>query len=337
METTQSLPSNYISSLSFYGKNFLQNPLLNTGYSGKGQCRLGRFKKITTADMPLVWEFLQKESGRTTDFSYGGVLMWVDYFNYEYCVYEDTLFIKGVVENDLNKPAFSLPIGKLPLKESIELLSEYCETNGIELEFSAIPEYALPEFERLNPRFVEELSDWGDYLYNAEPLSTIKGKKMSKKRNHVNQFMTHFPNWRYETLTPENAHLALDFMDVFDKEGDPSELAAAERNLSRFLISKLQEGDEVLKGGILFVDNQVCAYTIGDIKGDTLFVHVEKATRKFNGSYEMINYLFAKEMVEKFPKIQFINREDDAGDIGLRMAKESYHPCEILKKYNIIY
>ena len=47
--------------------------------------------------------------------------------------------------------------------------------------------------------------------------------------------------------------------------------------------------------------------------------------------------MFAKYQTEKHPEILYINREDDAGDIGLRMAKESYHPKEILKKYNIIF
>ena len=42
-------------------------------------------------------------------------------------------------------------------------------------------------------------------------------------------------------------------------------------------------------------------------------------------------------MTEKYPNIKYINREDDAGDMGLRMAKESYHPLEILKKYNIVF
>ena len=301
------------------------------------ETRLKEFKKITHEDMPLIWSFLQNEPGRTTDFSYGGILMWVDFFNYEYAIYDDTLFIKGVVENDRNKPAFSLPIGKLSLSDSIPLLKEYCESKDIDLEFSAVPEYALEEIKKLNPRYIEELTDWADYLYNAEPLSTLKGKKMSKKRNHVNQFSAHYPDWKYEPLTPENANKALQFMDIFDLEGDSSENAKAERELSRQLINKLKEGDEFLKGGILYVNDEVSAYTIGDIKGDTLFVHVEKATRKFNGSYEMINMLFAKEQCEKNPDIKFINREDDAGDIGLRMAKESYHPTEMLKKYNILF
>lgn len=308
---------------------------LNKGQ--KKASRIGEFKKVTHADMPLIWSYLRQEAGRTTDFSYAGVLMWVDYFNYEYAVYKDTLFIKGVVENDMSKPAFSLPIGALPLKEAVDVLKEYCDNNGIRLEFSAVPEYAINALQSLNPVMIEELADWGDYLYNAEPLATLKGKKMSKKRNHVNKFTSLYTDWQSVELTTENAHEAMEFMDIFDLEGDSTDMAKAERELSRNLIRLKENGDENLKGMLLYVDGKVCAYTIGDIKGDTLFVHVEKATREVNGSYEMINYLFAKHMTERYPEIIFINREDDAGDIGLRMAKESYHPKEILKKYNVVF
>lgn len=298
---------------------------------------LGDFKRITAEDMPIIWEFLKQEPGRTTDFSYAGVLMWVNYFNYEYTIYKDTLFIKGVVENDMSKPAFSLPVGKLPLSESIELIREYCDANNISLEFSAVPEYALEDMKAQNPRFVEELTNWGDYIYDAEQLASLAGKKMSKKRNHVHQFESHYPDWKAEEMTPENADEAMRFMDIFDLEGDSTDMAKAERELSRELIGHLKNGDKELKGMLLYAEDKACAYTIGDIKGDTLFIHVEKATRNAIGSYEMINYIFAKTMTEKYPEIKFINREDDAGDIGLRMAKESYHPREILKKYNIMF
>lgn len=301
------------------------------------ESELTGFRKITPQDMPEIWKYLSKEKGRTTDFSYGGLLMWVDYFHYEFAIYKDTLFIKGVVENDLSKPAFSLPVGALPLSESVELLKEYCRANNLTLEFSAVPEYALADMKALNPVMVEELSDWGDYLYDAAPLSTVAGKKMSKKRNHVHQFEKNVEEWHTEPMTTENAQLAYNFMDIFDLEGDSSEMAAAERELSRKMILEIKNGDHYMEGMLLFADGKVCAYTIGDVKGDTLFVHIEKATRGVNSSYEMINYQFAKAMCEKYPEIQYINREDDAGDIGLRMAKESYHPREILKKYNIIF
>ncbi|MBD5280369.1 MAG: DUF2156 domain-containing protein [Bacteroides sp.] len=310
---------------------------LNTTKGSVTNCRLGEFKPVTHAAMKEIWPYLSLEKGRTTDFSYAGVLMWVDYFKYEYVIYDDTLFIKGVVENDMSVPAFSLPIGKLSLKDSVELLKEYCEANNLRLEFSAVPEYAIEEMKALNPIRVEPLTDWGDYLYDAQMLATVAGKKMSKKRNHVSQFRRAYPEWKAVEITPENADIAMKFMDVFDLEGDSTEMARAERELSRGLISMIKEGDKNLEGMILYAGDTVGAYTIGDVKGDTLFVHVEKATRSVNSSYEMINYVFAKHMTEKYPEIKYINREDDAGDMGLRMAKESYHPLEILKKYNIVF
>lgn len=295
------------------------------------------FRKISHLDMPLIWEFLRTEPGRTTDFSYGGLFMWVDLFKYEYAIYNDTLFIKGVVENDMSKPAFSLPLGRMPLHESIGILKEYCSKQGIAVELSAVPEYALDGLEALSPLYVELLEDWSDYLYDAEMLSTLKGKKMGKKRNHVNSFVNHNPEWTFEPLTVENAAQCLEFMDLYDKEADETFMAREESRLSRRMIRMLAEGDEVMKGGVLYSSpGKICAITIGDVKGDTLYVHIEKGTREVAGSYEMVNKEFASYILDKYPQVKFINREDDSGDEGLRRAKESYHPVAMMRKYNVI-
>lgn len=296
------------------------------------------FKKISHQDMPLIWEFLQKEKGRTTDFSYAGLFMWVDLFQYEYAIAENTLFIKGVVENHRETSAFSMPVGDLPLQDSVEILKNYCSREGIGLEFSAVPEYALPEFEKLSPKSIEPLDDWSDYLYDANMLATLSGKKMSKKRNHVNHFISHNPQWEFQPLSAENAAEAQKFMDVYDREVDDNFMAHEESRLSRKMIDMIAEGDPVMHGGILYNEpGRICALTIGDVKGDTLYVHIEKATRNVSGSYEMVNKEFASHVKEVHPEVDFINREDDSGDLGLRMAKESYHPVDLLKKYNILF
>lgn len=296
------------------------------------------FKKINHEDMPLIWEFLEEERGRTTDFSYAGLFMWVDLFKYEYAIYKDTLFIKGVVENERSLPAFSLPIGSLPLKDSIEILKEFCLKEGITLELSAVPEYAIEELKILNPVRIEPMDDWSDYLYDAEMLATLKGKKMSKKRNHVNSFTIHNPGWSFAPLDASNADEALRFMDVYDSEADETFMAREESRLSRKMIKMLAEGDPVMHGGILYnAPGKICALTIGDVKGDTLYVHIEKATRAVGGSYEMINKEFASHVLEVHPEVKYINREDDSGDEGLRKAKESYHPVDLLKKYNVVF
>ena len=294
-----------------------------------------QFRPITHADMEKIFEYLQMESGRTTDFSYAGVLMWVDYFKYEYSILDDTLFIKGVVENDTDTPAFSLPVGKMPLRRSLEKIRTYCRRHNLPAVLSAVPEYALEDLESADITSINPLEDWGDYLYDAQMLSTLTGKKMSKKRNHVNKFESLYPESRLEPLDASNADKAIEFMDIIDEEGDKSAMAIEERRMTRRLLDLIKEGDIRLEGAILMVGDEIAAFTIGDVKHDTLFVHVEKASRAFEGSYEKINKEFAALMCARHPEIHFINREDDSGDEGLRKAKQSYHPVEILKKYNI--
>ncbi|MDE6681641.1 MAG: phosphatidylglycerol lysyltransferase domain-containing protein [Muribaculaceae bacterium] len=295
------------------------------------------FKPVTQSDMALIMTYLEQAPGRTTDYSYGGILMWVDYFKYEYCIIEDTLFIKGAVENDLSRESFAMPIGRLPLSQSLGILKAWCERHGTPLVMSAIPSEGLESLRPFLPKSVELLTDWGDYLYDAVDLAQLKGKRYSKKRNHVNQFMNGVADWHLEPLTAANAGEAMAFMDIFDLEGDDTPMAIEERQLTRNMVQAIADGDCVMEGALLYADGKVCAFTIGDRRGDTLFIHIEKATRHVPGSYEAINTLFARSMTEAYPEIKYINREDDSGDEGLRFAKESYHPVEVLKKYNVIF
>ena len=80
---------------------------------------------------------------------------------------------------------------------------------------------------------------------------------------------------------------------------------------------------------------KVVAFTVAEIIGDTLIVHIEKMNHDVSGAGESINKLFAAEMLMRYPGLKYINREDDAGDPGLRKAKQSYHPAAMLRKFNV--
>lgn len=295
------------------------------------------FRPIHAEDMAVIMPYLEREKGRTTDFSYGGLYMWVNYFHYEYAIERDTLFIKGRLEDDRTRVAFSLPVGSLPVDESVSLVREWCQNEGVEMLFSAVPEHAVEAFRALHPVEITDSPHWADYLYDAETLAELHGKKMAKKRNHVNHFEATCPGFSFEPMTAENAAEALSFMDLFDLEGDDNSSAKAERLMTRRLIQHFAECPGAMEGALLKVDGNVCAFTIGDVKDDTLFVHIEKATRRFDGDYEAINAYFVRYIRDRFPAVRFVNREDDAGDEGLRLAKESYHPLELLRKYNIAF
>ncbi len=294
-----------------------------------------RFKKISKEDMEFLIPFFKYESGRSCDVSYGGILLWADLYDYEYTIVESTLFIKGKSCDGSAKTVFYKPLGPMNLELSVALLRDYCRSEGIGLEFLPIPEYSLEEFRMFNPKSVEELYGYGDYIYDAEMLATLRGKKMSKKRNHVNRFQSEYPDWSYERLDRHNVPELLDEMDLIEDECSQTDAARIERELCRKFLREYGAGNENVVGGVLRVGGKVAAFAIGDMRGDTLFVQVEKASRGINGSYEMICKLFASDMLKSYPSLKYINREEDAGDPGLRKSKESYHPVKILRKYSV--
>lgn len=296
-----------------------------------------RFCPVTVQSMVEILPYLKLEHSRTTDFSYGGILMWVDFFKYEYCIFENTLFIKGLVEDNVSVPAFSLPLGELSLSRAIDILAGYCREHSMSLEFSAVPLSYVDTMKICGAKKVLAMPDWSDYLYDIESMASLKGKKMSKKRNHVNRFIASNPSMSVTDLDSTNANEALSFMDVYDGEADGDPMELTESALTRKMLGLVADGNTFFEGIIVRADGKIVGFSLGDTKGDTLFVHIEKATRSIPGSYETVCNEFAKRMLEKHPNLKYINREDDGGDPGLRKSKLSYHPVDILEKYNIIF
>ena len=292
------------------------------------------FKPITLNSLSEIAPYLPQQSYRTCDFSIGGIYMWVDYFGYEYAICHDTLFIRGGEEDHLQNTAFAVPVGALDLKESIPLLGAYCRQHGQPLILSAVPEPAAQTIAGLYGCPVTELPDWGDYLYRASDLATLVGHRFNKKRNRVNKFKSTYPDFQYEAITPQNLPELIAFFDRYMQAyHKDSELFAYEESM---VAQVLREYDRLpFEGGVLRVGGEIAAFSVGEVVGDTLVVHIEKARQEVVGAYEAINLFYSAQMVEAHPEVQYINREDDAGDPGLREAKLSYNPETILKKYNI--
>lgn len=296
-----------------------------------------KFERVTLNDIPKISKYLSCSTSHTCDYTVGGIYMWVHYFNYCYSIYRDTLFISGVSEEDMSEPAFSMPLGALPLRESVDLLRKYCRDNGWRLRFSAIPADCVEEFKAVGDWKIEPLTDWSDYLYDAEPLSTLSGKKYSKKRNHVNRFLQDNPE---ATLRPMTPALVPEVLEAFYKWDDGDALQSLteleERDMT---VNVLQHLDKLTGFEGAYLDDgkgNIVAFTVGEVIGDTLYDHIEKMDHEVSGAGVAVFHLFVKEMIKKYPELRYVNREEDVGDPGLRQAKLSYHPSAVLEKFDLI-
>ena len=74
------------------------------------------------------------------------------------------------------------------------------------------------------------------------------------------------------------------------------------------------------------------AFTMGEpLNESTYLVHVEKAFYDIQGAYPMINQQFVQHACAGY---SLVNREEDAGEEGLRKAKLSYQPVSLVEKYS---
>ena len=89
-----------------------------------------------------------------------------------------------------------------------------------------------------------------------------------------------------------------------------------------------------MEGIVLVDEGQPIAFAIGSrLTEDTFDIHFEKAMDTTDGSYAAINQAFAAYLMEKYPAVKWLNREDDLGIEGLRSAKLSYKPDRLVEKY----
>lgn len=289
------------------------------------------FRPITPADYSRLAHYLELTDSRTCDYTLGGIVLWADYFDYQIAEADDTLYIRGRREDNLLIPAYSLPLGGNNFDNALRHLAANAKSP---VWFSAIPEDRLHLFADFGTTVQPLGAEWSDYLYDINAFATLSGNAMKKKRNHVNRFRADNPDARLEEMTAENARLCLRLLAELGNDGSPTG-RAEQLAVGRMLIH-WADFAPYFRGAVLkSATGEVLAFTVGEIKHDTLHVHVEKINHSVPGAGETIAHLFAARMKELYPRLAYSNRQDDAGDPGLRAAKESWRPLRLLPKFNL--
>lgn len=220
-------------------------------------------------------------------------------------------------------------------REVIEIIKSDAKANNMPLIITTVTKDLLYIFEELYPEqySIETSSAHDDYIYLAQDLIELKGKKYHKKRNHIANFKKF--NWRYVPINSSNIDDALVFaVDIYNETLNDGTVSFVSE---QFAINTYFTYFEQLElcGGLLYVDDKIVALTIGEmLNSDTFVVHIEKADREYNGAYPTICNEFLKNYAQN---AKYVNREEDLGLDGLRKSKQSFYPCFMLEKYTLTF
>lgn len=294
------------------------------------------FEQITIDVVDRLLQFVNPELTRSCDYTPGNLIMWARFMDYRYAIVNDTLFISCKSQNDLKSEAFLAPIGKMSLAESIAMLQAHCDEAGKELRLTAVPEEFKDEIKKILPHFeCEELENWSDYVYEIQKLATLQGKALNKKRNRYNKFITEQPDYAYSRCTRDDITEVVKFL-ASNREcqnNRDNNMRCYEHWQCMATVRNLLKYEQ--PAGILRIDGKIIAFTLGEVFGDTLFVHIEKAKHEVAGSSEAINRLFVNDILSQHTGLVYANREEDLGDPGLRQVKRAYNPVMMIQRYEM--
>ncbi|MDD3138758.1 MAG: phosphatidylglycerol lysyltransferase domain-containing protein [Lachnospiraceae bacterium] len=289
------------------------------------------FKRPMMEDKEQIDFYFKSAPSRSCERTFDNVFLWAKAYGVEYAIIENTLVFKSPKEE--TTCAFSYPAGEAQnVKNAIEALMKFSEEQGYPFCLYNVTNEHFEQLEGWYPgRFeIEYNRDIADYVYESEKLITLAGKKLHGKRNHINKFMATFDDWKYETLSDDNLEACFQMALKWRIENGCEDDEEKNTEMCVTLNSLRLYKELGLKGGILRVNGEIVAFTMGEpLCEDTFVVHIEKAFPDVQGAYPMINQQFIEHECAEF---KYINREEDTGSEGLRKAKLSYRPVFLVEK-----
>lgn len=287
------------------------------------------YQPVALSDREWVEPLFLESGFLGSEYTFANLYNWSKTYTFALARYEDFVVVRNGNEEDCS---YLYPAGRGDLRAVIEAMWEDAAAHGVKFRIIGITEDKQTALENLFPgrfRFTP-VRDNADYLYRVEKLTALAGKKLHGKRNHINRFLENNPDWRYEPITRENiaavAGMSAEWCRINNCSEDGSlkrEACAVKSGLSHYF-------ELGLTGGVLWAGGRVVGFTYGSaVSGRVFDVQVEKAFYDVQGAYPMINQQFVKNELQSF---EYVNREDDLGDEGLRKAKLSYYPDLLLEK-----
>ena len=287
------------------------------------------FREVTVDDIELIKHYLALRETEDSSQNIMNIIEWIDLAPLYEMHNEDTMWIIGEYPDHYYLYLPFCSKDKL-VKALKDIKALFLDANEDLYMVSVNQEYRDLIAAHFKDAVIKEDRDNSDYVYTLANMRTFSGKKLQKKRNHLNQFYALYgEHAQFEMLNSNNMAELYDY--VLNSEPEEEMLDFEKQGILRVLDNFERIG---AKGGLMRIDGKIQGYIIASpLTSRTIQQNVEKANHEYRGlSQVLIKEFFSRNYLE----YEFLNREEDMGLPNLRKSKLSYYPIYMIDKFSVI-
>ncbi|MBL0225371.1 MAG: DUF2156 domain-containing protein [Geobacteraceae bacterium] len=280
-------------------------------------------RPLDISDKPRFDSIFEELQPRVSELTFAGLYLFRRAHDYRVSLIGDSLVLLGT---GYDGACYCLP----PLGGDVTAACELLLDSGMGL-YGIGEEYASRYLEKVASELIEDRDSF-DYLYLRDDLATLPGNRFHKKKNRISYFTARH-TFEVHRFSAEHLCGCLQLLDEWGRA------AEVEGNRSFSLemdatVEALSQADVLrLEGVVVAVEGSVRAFAMGErLNRETAVCHFEKADHFMEGLSQLVNREFARSL---FTDCRYVNREQDLGEPGLRNAKLSYHPVEMIRKFKL--
>ena len=218
------------------------------------------FKPVRLEDRAVIERYTMPSGICNCDLAFANMYCWQAVFHSAWAEIGGFLVIRFQIDGG-ERIGYMQPVGEGDFGPILPLLREDAHAHGQRLRIIGLTDEGRDTIRRIVPCHFAFESDRAleDYVYNADDLRNLAGRRYQPKRNHINRFTAEYPDYRYEELTPDRFGECMALEREWRKahEGHTSELCAEQRAMQRAFEHFEELG---LIGGCIYVGDRLAAF-----------------------------------------------------------------------------
>jgi len=279
-------------------------------------------------DQTFIQPYIDRYKPLSCEYNFSNLFAWQTAYKMSWSLYQERLLIY----DEISQYAF-MPLGEDFSPEELVILSLNLKSAGLTPNFCLVTAEYIKKFPEIeNYYIVKKERDHSEYIYNVDSLCDLNGTKLHKKRNLISQFKRSYPDFEVHLLKGKHKQKAWELAQtLLNRQKKFSETLDQEFYALKTSFDYFEQLG--LDGLAITIGEKLVAFSIfSPLNPSTYDIQFEKSDMDYKGAAQVINHETAKYLKDK---CQYLNREQDLGIKGLRQAKMSYDPVELITPYSL--